>query len=493
MEYWKDGKMVESKSTNMPTERGLPQFFRLILPIFPSVASLFHSSNIPFFRGVASLIRYSNIPIFQYSILSLFHHSRLWVSFMALLLLLPVSSFADSRFDLIPRISLSEVYDDNINLDSTNEQSDYLTTVSPGINLTMSSQHSSLALDYSPTWVWYDKNDQDDTVRHAGNLAFGQNVTQHLEFNLTDTYLRSEEPLETTEGIESVRRTRNTYQRNRGTAGLRYQFGPEDNAGFIYSNNLLVNEDPTLDDGTIQNLSADMNYWFTIKNGIQLNYGFTKAIFWRDDGGLPDDDYDGNEAGITYIRRFSRQTRASVGYAFTNRIFQGATEDYEVDELGVALGHEFSADLSLNLGIGYFWQNNEISENQTGYTYEALLEKRFNRGTFSIGGHGGWDEEYLEAEPRGFIRFWSAETSIEYRLLERLTCYAGAWFRHDKDSTNREWETMRGNGGLRFAFLRWFFATLDYSYAERDDDVNTEDYKVNRVMLTLTATKPKRL
>ena len=55
------------------------------------------------------------------------------------------------------------------------------------------------------------------------------------------------------------------------------------------------------------------------------------------------------------------------------------------------------------------------------------------------------------------------------------------------------WETLRGNGGLRLAFLRWFSSTLDYSYADRDDEIDTEDDKVNRVMLTLTAAKPKRL
>jgi len=236
-----------------------------------------------------------------------------------------------------------------------------------------------------------------------------------------------------------------------------------------------------------------MTYWFNMKNGVDLSYGYTKAIFTRDDGLPPEDDYDGNEAGISYIHRFSRQTRASAGYVFTNRTFEGTTEDYEVHEASVDLGHEFSADLSLNLGIGYFWQHNEVSENETGYTYDALLQKRFNRGSFAIGGSGGWDEAYLEAERRGFTRFWSANTSIEYRLLQRLTCYAGASFRHDRDSANRDWETVSGNGGLRLGFLRWFSAALDYSYAERDDDVNTEDYKVNRVMLTLTATKPERL
>ena len=63
------------------------------------------------------------------------------------LLLLPALAWADSRVEITPRISASEVYDDNINLDNTNEESDYLTTVSPGINLTMSSQRTSLSLE----------------------------------------------------------------------------------------------------------------------------------------------------------------------------------------------------------------------------------------------------------------------------------------------------------------------------------------------------------
>ena len=419
--------------------------------------------------------------------------AKIWILLVSFLFLSPVLACADYRFELIPRISVSEVYDDNINLDYTNEKSDYLTTVSPGIDLTISSANTSLSLDYAPTWVWYNEYDQYDTVRQSATLDFSQNLAQHLRFDLTDTYTRSEEPLETDEDVESARRTRNTYQRNTGSASATYQFGPENTVDLGFRHSYLENEDPTLDDGSVQHPFANMTYWFNMKNGLDLNYGYTKAIFCRDDGGLPDDDYDGNEAGIRYIHRFSRQTRASARYGFTNRIFRGATEDYEVHELSVDLGHEFSPSLSLSLGIGNFWQQNEISENETGYTYDALLEKRFNRGSFSVGGRGGWDEAYLEAERRGFTRFWSANASIEYRLLERLSWYAGASFRHDKDSANREWETMRGNGGLRLAFLRWFSAALDYSYADRDDDIDTEDYKANRVMLTFTATKRQRL
>jgi len=401
-------------------------------------------------------------------------------------------SLADYSFELVPRISVSQVYDDNIYLDNINEKSDYLTTVSPGINLTISSLNNSLSLDYAPTWVRYNKYDENDTVRQAGTLGFWQNMAEHLRFDLTDTYLKSEEPLEETEDVEGVRTTRNTYQRNTGSASLRYQFGPEDTIAFGYRHNLLENEDPTLDDGTIQNPFCSISYWFNVENGLELNYEFTDAIFWRDDDSLAQDDYQGHAAGLRYIYRFTPHSRGSIGYDFTNRSFEGFTEDYEVHEGTVGLEHVFSPDLSLSIGGGYFIQQNEISNDVTGYSYDASLAKRFERGSFTIGGQGGWDEAYLEAERRGFIRFWSANTRLDYQIMEPLSVYGGVSYRQDSDQDNRESRTWRGNCGLRWAFLRWFSLSLDYSYAERDDDVDTGDYRVNRVMLILTGSKQYR-
>jgi len=52
------------------------------------------------------------------------------------LFLFPMISLAEYSFELIPRFSVSQIYDDNIYLDNTNEKSDNLTTVSPGIRKT---------------------------------------------------------------------------------------------------------------------------------------------------------------------------------------------------------------------------------------------------------------------------------------------------------------------------------------------------------------------
>jgi len=405
------------------------------------------------------------------------------------LFLFPMICVADYRVELTPRISLSQVYDDNIYLDNANEKSAYRATALPGINMIISSINRSLSLDYSPTWVYYDEYDENNTVRHAGTLAFWQNIAEHLRFNLTDTYLKSEEPLEETEGVEVVRSTRSTYKRNTGSASFLYQFGPEDTVTFGYRHSLLENEDVTLDDGKIQNSFGNMTYWFDIKNSLELNYEFTDANFSRDDGARAGDDYTGHGAGIRYIYRFTQNTNGSIGYTVMTRDFDGLTEDYDIHEGSIGFEHALSSDISLSLGGGYFTQKNERSDDETGYSYNASLAKRFQRGSFSIGAQGGWDEAYLEAERRGFTRYWGADSRLEYIFMQDLNGYAGGSYRRDEDSADREWKTWRANCGLRLMFMRWFSLSLGYLYAQRDDDFDAGDYTDNRVMLTLSASK----
>jgi hypothetical protein len=398
----------------------------------------------------------------------------------------PITSLAQYRKEFTPRISIGQEFDDNIYLDNTDEKSDYITTASPGFNLKISSLNSFLTLDYSPSWVWYHDYDENNTVRHTGSLDFSEDITEHLRFSLSDRYIQSEEPLETAEHIEGIRNTRNTYKRNIGSANIDYQFGLKNAISIGYAHSLLENEDITLDDGRIQNPSMEVTYWFTIKNSIELHYDFTDAAFSRDDAVNAEDDYTGNAAGITYTYLFSPHTWASMSYAFTNRNFDGLTEDYSVHEGGLGLGYHVSKDLSLTLGGGVFNQVNEESDDELGYNYDVSLINNFRRGSFRIGGSGGWDEYYLEAERRGFVRFWSADTRIEYLLMKYLGVHADASYRNNKYKDDRRWRIFRGGCGLNLDFLRWFSLSLDYTYVQQDDDVDLEDFKDNRIILSLT-------
>jgi hypothetical protein len=400
--------------------------------------------------------------------------------------------FAEYTFDVTPSVAVSTTYDDNIYLTDAGREADFITALSPAIDMSLSSVKSILNIEYSPTWVWYGKNDQHNTVRQSASAAFSRNITERLAFDIADSYTKSEEPVETLEDIERFRTGRSTYQRNRGSASVAYQFGRENSLALGYVNSLVENEDPTLDDGLIQTPRCSIDYWMNNKNGLGFDYRFTKAIFWRDEAPPSGDDYEGHGAALTYIRRFTPHTRGSIRYDYTARDFEGLTEDYAIHEETLGFAHSFSPNLSFSLQGGYFTQINKLTENTTGYTYNASVLKRFERGTVSAGGRGGWEEAYLEAEQRGFLRYRTANSSLTYQLTANLDSYIGASFRWEKDQDDLESRIWRANCGLSLEFLRWFSLSLDYTYRTRDDDDDEFDYTDNRVMLTLTAAKPNK-
>jgi hypothetical protein len=132
----------------------------------------------------------------------------------------------------------------------------------------------------------------------------------------------------------------------------------------------------------------------------------------------------------------------------------------------------------------------EEGDDENAPVYDVLLTKIFRRGRFTIGASGGWAENFLEARRRGLTRFYGADGTIDYQLLELLSLYARGFYRLDRNRLNLEEENWRGSVGLTWAFLRYFALSLDYSYAERNADALFGfDYKVNRVMLRFTAGK----
>ena len=349
--------------------------------------------------------------------------------------------------------------------------------------------------------MWYAKEDGNNTVRHAGTLTFGRDLTQHLRFDLTDTYLYTEEPISAivvgAEGA-SVRvnpRDRYPYQINTGSASFNYLFGAENNLTAGYRNAFLDNKGKNLDDFRIpddrmlQTPFAALAYWFNIKNGIELNYEFVKADFRRQDSFEPRDDYTGNWAEIRYLYRFTPHTTGSVAYDYTTRVFDGETEDYALHEASIGLEHAFSPDLSVSLTVGYIAQTNEFFDNRSIPSYEASLTKTFERGSFTVSGSSGVTEDVLDTRGRGLNRYWRAEVGVEYQILERLRGNVGGYYDRNKNELHSEWQTWTGNCGLVWDFLRWYSLSLDYTYVDRIDDVELLGYTDNRVMLMLSSSR----
>ncbi len=231
-------------------------------------------------------------------------------------------------FELTPMISVSEAYDDNIDLVKSGKQSDFITTVSPGLKLSMLKQHTTLSLTYSPSFAFYADHSDNNTVGHSGSLALDQLLTQHLSFNLTDSLIRSEDPLADQQDLAGERRTRRTYWRNSGQASFSYRFAAEDSLRAGYGNTWLDSNDPDTNSGMVHDAFGTLTHYFDTKNGMELDYTYTLAnLSSNQDGG--DDDFTGHRAGVRYLRRFTPHSSAFLGYYYTIRNYDqsGGNQD----------------------------------------------------------------------------------------------------------------------------------------------------------------------
>ncbi len=402
------------------------------------------------------------------------------------------SLFADSVIEVTPSVNLSEEYNDNIYLDKTDKISDWMTTLSPGIALNISSQKNNFILNYFPTIVRYKERSQNNTVRQALSFSLASAISQHFNFDMNDTFLRSEQPIEQTADIISDRKTRSPYYRNNGSASINYIFGPSSSFLMGFNHSLLRNTDKTLDDGTIFKPYADYSYWFNVKHGLELNAGYTNANFSRGDNAPAADDYTGFTDGIGYRYRYDPHSTFFMHYDFTDRNFKGASTDYKVYEGKLGFEKNVSEDMSYNLSAGYFIRHNEIGNNDNGLNADISFTKNINRGSFSVAGKSGWGEAYLESESRGFTKFQSITSTFNYQVTESLNNYVSVTYRQDKDETSRKSKTLRTNYGWRWSFLRYYSIAIDYSCDVRRDDIATDEYLVNKVMLNLRWSRPYR-
>jgi hypothetical protein len=409
-----------------------------------------------------------------------------------LILFTGVPAHAQTRIEVTPMITVSETYDDNINLTRTNKVSDYITVVTPGVALNLSREHTNLQLNYAPSFYRYAENDDLNYTAQSAGLNFGQDLVQGLRFNLADTYLQSEDPLQDPQNIQGLRQTRNKYWTNITNASFGYTFGAQSQVNVGYSYYYYRNDEITLDDSTVQNPYANLTYWFDVKNGAEVTYGYTDAQFTRDDNLLAASDYTSNAAGMRYLRRFTPNSKGYVGYNYATFDYERfLPQDFGVHSGLVGLDHSFSPEYTVAASVGYFIRVNEITDNQDGPTYSASLIRRFAGGSITVGGNGGWSYENLQQGvglTSGFSQYYGGYVNGTYEILERVNIYGGLSYRHDKYTLDKS-DYFRGNCGVRWDFLRYYFVALDYSYIDRSEDLGLNEYTDNRIMLSIGASK----
>ncbi len=411
------------------------------------------------------------------------------------ILLFPFSSAAGFQATFTPRLSITEEYSDNIFLADEDEDDDFITTISAGFTAGLTGKFSGLNLSYDPSYAFYDEFTENDTLRHSAQLSSWTNISRNTRLELNDSFLFTEDPLseadiaalraeDPTAPIDStIRRSREPYYTNTASLGLTHQFGEADSINLGYVHSLLENEDPSVEDNEKHNPFLGLTCWLTPKVGLKVGASYTRGKFDTSD------DFDSWNGNIQIINKLTKHFEVFRQYAHTVRDFEGNAEDYNISDFSIGTNYAVAEDFTLTLAAGFFIQNREESDNESGLHANGNLTKTYRRGSFNITGSGGYEESFFGSENLGFSKFYEAGISAIYELTRHISGNIFGSYRNNKYEDidpEREDKTTRGGFGITIQPLTWMSIELNYTCRSVDSTLNENDYEENRGLIRIT-------
>jgi hypothetical protein len=353
--------------------------------------------------------------------------------------LLPLSVWAATEFDIVPKVSASWRYDSNYFRAQFNERPVFTYLVQPGLDLGINTAKSSVRLNYTLDAYWYDDRDtvpplerkasSFDYVGQTGDLAIRYQAFDRLQVGLDDILRLTRDPGQSDQFSNSIIRAK--YCLNAVTPLLVYEFGPKFNVALRYRNTKIDYLDPAdIEDSDEHRGIFDFVYNFNRRNSIDLQYQVWHKLY------EVSSDFTSNQVKLIF-RRQMRSFDFIVGGGYQNRKF---------DDPGLGSAGVFTYNVSID---------GEILENRRAY---ATLRAEQNLNDQAFG------NDYFIA-----TRF---SLSGGYEFTSKLSADALASYQiSDYQLTPRKDNTYIVSGNLNYRFARWVALNLAAGYENRDSNI----------------------
>jgi hypothetical protein len=435
--------------------------------------------------------------------------------FRAISLVLLIAAFFhnppafSAQFKFTPRTSVEGAYTDNVFLTKDDTEDDFVTTVSAGFALEQSGRTSGLDFSFDPNYEFYNRFDEFNEWGLLSNLKAWASPSRATRFEVTNRFTRTTNPLRREDYITAVgggveetgdntlRRGREPYNRNRARVNASHQFGREDRvyAGFLYG--LLRNDDDQVQDNDEYRPSVGLDYWFTQQFGSQFFGEYTRGEFSHDDNfaGVPTGDFDNWLGTLRLLGRMTRHFSLFFQYAQVYRHFtSGFENDYVVYAPSAGFTYDFTEDMYLRLGLGYYKQVIENEKNHDDPFINGEISKTwdFKRGSINLKGLSGLTQNDFGAQNIGFEQFATIQGRADYNFNRQIVGDIGAYYRYahtprsdEFDEDDLDTNRYRAAVGIAYLLTRWMNIRLGYEFNKYDTSAN-DDYTENRVLLTIT-------
>ncbi len=390
----------------------------------------------------------------------------------ALVMMLPAGALADD-FQLIPSLTVRGEYNDNIFGSADGEEEDFITTVSPSLELIERTQRLDLraAAKVSP-FFYADNSDWNDIDQnYKGNLGYRISELTGIHANAGyDVSNRPDRDLETT--------------------------------GLVYSNNRRDQQDYGL----------GFDHALSEKTAMGFSCRYLQETW--DDVDSDRQDLDMYSTALQFTHDLSQWWHSTIGrlnFGFARYEYDASDIDYYFTTIGFQ--HGFSETVNLIVDLGARYTKSDYSRAQLVFTSPSSLEMRMV-GT-SDEDFGGVGKAILEMQgelTRGSLRIShdvasagssgstvqrsEAVLNLRRRLAERSALSIAAGYYKNKadrdefsyDETDED--TLFFRTGIRWEIYEKCILEAGYSFSDTDDRVDDENTRRNLVYLQVSIGVP---
>lgn len=348
------------------------------------------------------------------------------------------------REGFTPRLSVTEVYTDNVFLTADRRGTDWITKISPGLNYLTSGGKGQLSVDYSVESRIYANNAAENTAasRHNGEVFGLWTVSNRTTLSLFDRFESFQDPTE--QNMTGVLSTFGRTSINLVALGVKHQLTP-----------------------SIDFVASYGNFFFSVDRPGAINSATHEG-----------------EAGVRV--RESQWGRTTAKYRFRFFDFERGRD---LRSHSLLLGQEM--DLSETLVVSGMIGAVHVEPNPS--TVDVLaqvsIKKSFENALYEVGyvrdafpPSGGLGQPIVG----DFVR-----ASAKVRLVNNVHFDAGlVWILSNTSSNDFTVHTLKWNVGISYAPTSWLITRLGYDMFDQREDIlgTSADRLAKKVSLQMTAT-----
>lgn len=335
-----------------------------------------------------------------------------------------------------PSVAVAGLWDDNVTLAGSdlNTVEDFVTAVSPSLLLGYRGRYTTVEMDYSGRYDFYNQLSQFDTMDHRGSLDLIRQFGRRVNLFARDTFTLSPTTDTADALIPLVALRRRTSRFNDFRGGLEILAGRQTTVTTAYASQWVEFEE----DETVAPL---------------LRGGYAHL------------------ADVTLMQRVA--SRLSVGgtYEFQHAVVSRGTEGFDIQRASAVMEVALSPNVDLTGEVGYAWLAvGREGENRDAPTFEVGLEGRRRRATWGV----SYGRSYLPSFGfGGTVQNEEVRASLQAPLGRRFELGGTAAYRQNDslDIAEADLEGVSAQGAFGYAPTRWLRMELFAIYSFQDSQL----------------------